>query len=298
MDWVARPRLSGKMIEALRHRLVLISAPAGYGKTTLVIEALRDSRIPAGWVSLEASDNSPGVFWAYFIMALQNVMPGICQPALDALQSSQYPPTEWLLSAITNSISNNNCDFTLVLDDYHTIESPAIHEALGFLVEHLPPQSHLVISSRSDPTLPLSRWRVKGWVTELRAEDLSFTSEETATFIKNTAGIDLSKQDLIMLERRTEGWVAGLKMATLSFKGKKDISAYIKAFSGSNRYIMDYLAEEVLNQQPSSIKQFLLETSVLERLCSSLCNAVTDRSDSQEILARLERANLFICALV
>jgi LuxR family maltose regulon positive regulatory protein len=294
---VARPRLSSKLVKALKHKLVLLSAPAGYGKTTLVIEALRDYKKPIGWISLEASDNVPGNFWNYFILALQSVLPGVCQPVLNALQSPQPPPMEWLLTTIINSISGHDSDFALVLDDYHNIESPAIHEAVSFFIEHLPPQVHLVIASRIDPPLPLARWRVKGEVAEIRASDLSFTTDEATTFIKKAAGITLSEQDLSILENRTEGWVAGLKMAALSLQGKRDISGYIKAFSGSNRYIIDYLAEEVLNQQPSSIKQFLLETSILERMCGSLCDAVTERNDSQSILAQLEAANLFISPL-
>ena len=257
-DWVARPRLSAKLVEELWHKLVLISAPAGYGKTTLVIEALRDFKKPVGWVSLDASDNMPGNFWTYFITALQSVIPGVCQPALNTLQSPQSPPKEWLITAIINSISTYDREFVLVLDDYHTIESKSIHEALSFFVENMPPHCHLVIASRIDPPLPLARWRVKGEMAELRADDLGFTIEEASSYLKNMVGIPISEQDLAILENRTEGWVAGLKMAALSLRGKKDISGYISAFSGSNRYILDYLSEEILNQQPSSIEQFLL----------------------------------------
>ena len=296
-DWVARPRLSAQLVEALWHKLVLISAPAGYGKTTLVIEALRNFKKPVGWVSLDISDNMPGNFWTYFIMALQSIIPGVCQPALNSLQSPQPSPTEWLMTTIINSISICEVDFTLVLDDYHTIESNAIHEALTFFVEKMPPQCHLVIASRIDPPLPLARWRVKGEMAELRADDLGFTIEEASSYLKNMVGIPISEQDIAILENRTEGWVAGLKMAALSLQGKKDISGYISAFSGSNRYILDYLAEEILNQQPSNIKLFLLETSILDRLSSPLCDAVTERNDSQAILAQLETANLFISSL-
>lgn len=297
LDWVARPRVSKKLEEALRYKLVLISAPAGYGKTTLVIEALRDFSQPVGWISLDASDNIPGNFWNYFILGLQSIIPGICQPALNALQSPQPPPAAWLMAAIINSIDRHEGDLILVLDDYHAIDSAVIHEPLSFLVEHLPPRFHLVIASRVDPPLPLARWRVKGEIAELRARDLSFTTTETSTFLQNAAGISLSGPDLALLESRTEGWAAGLKMAAFSLQGKQDISGYIRAFSGSNRYILDYLADEVLNQQPSDLKQFLLETSVLERLYGPLCNAVTERGDSQDILTRLERSNLFISAL-
>jgi len=296
-DRVARPRLSRKLFEALKHKLVLVSAPAGYGKTTLVVEALKEYKKPAGWLTLEAEENLPGNFWKYFILALQSIMPGVCGPVFSTLQSPQPPPLEWVLATIINSISNPESDFVLVLDDYHNIDSPAVHQGMNFIIEHLPPRAHLVIVSRADPPLPLARWLVKGEMVEIRASDLSFSGEETAAFMKQTAGIVLSGPDLELLENRTEGWVAGLKMAAFSLKGKQNISAYIRAFSGSNRYVMDYLAEEVLNQQPSGLKQFLLETSILERLCAPLCDAVTERSDSQSLLAHLEATNLFISPL-
>lgn len=294
---VPRPRLIDRMRAALGSDIVLVSAPAGYGKTTFVLESIRELEKPAGWVSLDSGDNIPTSFLSYFIRALQNVIPGACQPILAAMQSSQPPPTEWLLTGIINSVSEFKDDFVIVLDDYHTIESAVIHEALSFLVEHLPTQIRLVVAGRIDPPLPLARWRLKGKLAEIRAADLSFTPEEATALIQRTTGIDLSAPDLAALERRTEGWVAGLKMAALSLQNKKDVSGYIRSFSGSNRYIMDYLAEEVLNQQPSNIRQFLLETSILDRLCASLCIAVTDRKDSQDILDQMERANLFISTL-
>ncbi|MHB1413939.1 MAG: LuxR C-terminal-related transcriptional regulator [Chloroflexota bacterium] len=295
--WVARPRLAAKMNEALRHKLVLLSAPAGYGKTTLAVAAVRALGKPIGWVSLDAADNTPGVFLSYLVAALQSVVPGIGQPILHALQSPQPPPTDLLLTALVNSISAHEDDVVVVLDDYHLIESRAIHEAVAFLVEHLPPHAHLAITSRSDPPLPLPRWRVRGDLAEIRADDLAFTAAEAAAFFKDAAGIDLSEQDLATLARRTEGWIAGLKMAALSLKGKKDISAFINAFSGGHHYVLDYLAEEVLNRQSPDVKEFLLETSGLERLSGPLCDAVTGRSDGQSMLYQLERANLFISPL-
>jgi len=297
LDWVERSRLSAKLREALRHKLALLSAPAGYGKTTLVIEALRDLKQPAGWVSLDATDNVLSNFLAYLIVALQDVVPATCQPILNALQSPQPPPTEWVLTAIINSTSSHKDDFVLVLDDYHVIESRAVHEALGFMVEHLPAQAHLVIASRSDPPLPLARLRVRGDLAEIRANELGFTTDEAAAFLKQAIGIGLSEQDLATLEGRTEGWIAGLKMAALSLRDKRDVSGFINDFSGSNRYIMDYLAEEVLSQQPANVKQFLLETSILERLCGPLCDAVTECTNSQAMLAQLGEANLFISPL-
>lgn len=296
-DWIARPRITDKLVGALQHKLVLISAPAGYGKTTLVIETLQYLKEPVGWISLDSADNIPGKFWTYFVTALQSIFPGTCQSVLNSLQTTQPPSIEWLQTAIINSMSSHDSDFIIVLDDYHTIDSQAIHESVSFLVEHLPTKAHLIITSRIDPSLPLARWRVNGEIAEIRAADLSFTSEEAAIFIKNVTGIALSENDLTALARRTEGWVAGLKMAALSLQSKKDVSGYIQHFSGSNRYIMDYLAEEVLNQQPAKIKQFLLETSILTRLCGPLCDAVTEHSDSQKILDQLEKANLFISPL-
>ncbi len=297
LDWTARPRVSGLMLKALQHKLALISAPAGYGKTTLVIEGLRGCKKKAAWVSLDAGDNVPANFWTYLITALQNVIPDICQPALNVLRSSQTPPIRWLQNTLINALCNYNDDLVLVLDDYHTIESAEIHESVNYLVENLPPQVHLVITSRSDPSLPLARWRVKGEVAEVRAADLSFTAGEAAAFIKNLTGITLEEKDLTALEKRTEGWIAGLKMAALSLQKQKDVSGYIRDLSGSNRYIMDYLIEEVLDQQPPEIRQFLLDTSILTRLCGPLCDAVTGRTGSQAILARLETANLFVSPL-
>jgi LuxR family maltose regulon positive regulatory protein len=286
-----------KLETALKGRLTLISAPAGYGKTTLLVDTLRRLGEPAGWVSLDAGDNTAVSFWTYFIVALQNIKPGICQPALNALRSMEPPPSDWLLTSIINAINLEKTDYVIVLDDYHIIESAAIHEAMVYLIDHLPPHLHLILSGRSDPPLPLARWRVRGEITEIRADDLSFTSEEAAIFLHNAAGLTLSTVDLSTLEIRTEGWIAGLKMAALSLQGKPDISGYISAFSGSHRYILDYLAEEVLNQQTPEVKQFLLETSILERLCGPLCDAVTGRHDSQSRLQQLEAANLFISSL-
>jgi LuxR family transcriptional regulator, maltose regulon positive regulatory protein len=298
-DWVARPRLSSKLVEALRYKFVLLSAPAGYGKTTVVIEALQGFKKPVGWVSLEASDNTPGIFWNYFIMALQSVIPGACQTALNALQSPQPPPAEWLLTAIINSISDFEDDFVLVLDDYHTIESPVIHEAMSFFVEHLPRQIHLVIASRIDPPLPLARWRVRGQLNELRATDLRFTSVEAAEFLNHAMGFNLSAEDIAALENRTEGWIAGLQLAAIAMQGDKDTASFIKSFTGSHHFVLDYLLEEVLKKQPKSVQTFLLSTSILSRLSGSLCDAVLfDTSVSgQETLEYLENSNLFIVPL-
>jgi LuxR family transcriptional regulator, maltose regulon positive regulatory protein len=297
LDWVARPRLSGRLAEALRHRVALLSAPAGYGKTTLVAESLRHLARPTGWLSLDVTDNAPGTFLSYLVAALEGAVPGLCRPILDALRSPQPPPTGQLLTALVNAIGSHPDEVVLVLDDYHAIEAQAVHEAVAFIVQHLPAHAHLAITSRVDPPLPLARWRVKGHLAEVRAGDLALTGGEAAAYLREATGIDLPEQELATLERRTEGWIAGLKMAALSMRGKRDVSGFISSFSGSHRYVLDYFVEEVLSQQRPDVRQFLLETSVLERLSGSLCDALTGRDGSQSILERLEKANLFISPL-
>jgi len=295
--FVARPRLSRQLNEAMRHGVVLLSAPAGYGKTTLLAEALQELEIPAGWISLDDGDNDLGSFWMYVVSALQNVDPALGQPVLDAFESPEPPPMRWLLTSLVNTLSNLDHDIALVLDDYQAIESLAIHDGVGFLVEHMPPSFHLVIAGRADPPLPLARWRARGVIAEIRVEELAFTNAEAATFLEKAVGTVRNAKDLEILEQRSEGWIAGLKMAALSLAGKKDVSGSIYVFSGANRYILDYLAEEVLARQSPRVRQFLLETSILERLSGALCDAVTEQSDSQSMLIQLERANLFISAL-
>jgi LuxR family maltose regulon positive regulatory protein len=294
-DWVERTRLSRLVEEALRSALTLVSAPAGYGKSTLLSETLHD-RSSVGWVSLEAGDNSPASFWTYIAAALRETAPQKCDNLLEVLRSPQAPPDGWVLAALLDAIGDSD-GLVLVLDDYHRIESRSIHEAVCFLVEHLPPNAHLVIAGRSDPPLPLARWRAKGILAEIRASDLGFTREEAGAFFSAGAGMPLSEKDLETLERKTEGWIVGLKMASLSLRGKADVSAAIDAFSGSNRFILDYLAEEALDRQPPETRRFLLETSIAERLCGPLCDAVTGRADGQSMLARLEAENLFISPL-
>jgi LuxR family maltose regulon positive regulatory protein len=253
--------------------------------------------MPVAWVSLDDGDNDPGSFWTYVISALQCIAPGMCQPILAAIESAEPPPARWLLTALVNELSGHGDDFALVLDDYQAIETAAIHEGVRFIGEHLPPQLHLFIACRADPALPLARWRARGVISEIRAGELAFTKEEARTFLETAMGMAVGEQDLMTLESRSEGWIAGLKMAGLSFAGRENVSASIKAFSGVNRYIFDYLAAEALGRQSSRIQQFLLETSILERLCGSLCDAVTGQSDSHSILAQLESANLFISSL-
>ncbi|HET9911360.1 MAG TPA: tetratricopeptide repeat protein, partial [Anaerolineales bacterium] len=309
---VPRPRLIERLNEGLAMgcRVTLISAAAGFGKTTLVsewISTLTSDPSPSGrwtgmraaWLSLDEGDNDPSRFISYFVAALQTIKAGIGEELLTALPASHYqlPQAETILTALLNEISVIPENFLLILDDYHSIDSQPVDQALAFLVEHQPPQMHLVIATREDPSLPLARLRVRGQLTELRATDLRFTPAEAAEFINRMMGLHLSDGDVAALESRTEGWIAGLQMAALSMQGREDIASFIQAFTGSHRFVLDYLAEEVLQRQPEHIRSFLLQTSVLDRFCASLCNVVTTREDAKEILDTLERRNLFLIPL-
>ena len=297
---VSRPRLSQRLREGLGCKLTLVSAPAGFGKTTLLSVWLAassgDDRC-AVWLSLDAADNDQARFWRYFIAAVDRLRPGAGDAALMLLRSPQAPPIETVLTTLLNGLTGLEADAVLVLDDYHLIESRAIHEALTFLIEHLPPRFHLVIATRADPPLPLARLRARGELNELRAADLRFTPEEAATFLDEVMGLQLSAEDIAELETRTEGWIAGLQLAALAMRERTDIPDFIAAFTGSNRFVVDYLAEEVLGRQPEALRTFLLETSVLDRMCGPLCDAVISGDNAQEILEHLEHANLFVIPL-
>ena len=297
---VTRLRLSERLEEELGRKLILISAPAGFGKTTLLsmwLAVSSRSGRSAVWLSLDPGDNDPTRFWRYFIAVADRLCPGAGDTALVLLQSSQAPPIEAILTTLLNELTELPADAVLVLDDYHIIKSRTIHEALAFLIEHLPPQVHLVISTRADPPLPLARLRARGEMAELRASDLRFTTEETATFLAETVGSRLSAEDVAELGERTEGWVAGLQLAALALRDRSDISSFIAAFTGSNRYVLDYLVDEVLARQPEALRTFLLKTSILDRMCGPLCDAVTSRDEGQETLEYLEHANLFVIPL-
>jgi LuxR family maltose regulon positive regulatory protein len=296
---VQRPRLMERLQAVLTCRLTLVSAPAGFGKTTLVSEWVAGCERPVAWLSLDESDNDPTRFLAYLVAALQTVAPRIGEGALAALQSPQPPPPELLLTTLINEISSIPDNFVLVLDDYHVLDSKPAEAALTFLVDHLPPQLHLVIATREDPPLPLASLRVRGQLTELRAADLRFTSFEAAEFLNRVMDLNLSAEDVAALENRTEGWIAGLQLAALSMQGRKDATSFIKSFTGSHHFVLDYLVEEVLEQQPEGVQAFLLRTSILDRLCGPLCDAVLHDSTSsgQETLEYLERVNLFIVPL-
>ncbi len=294
---VSRPRLIERLDQGAERKLTLVSAPAGFGKTTLLAEWLAASKAggrPAAWVSLDQSDNDPALFWAYFITALQTVESGIGDSELSLLRSPQPPPIEALLGTLLNEISGISHDFVLVLDDYHVIDAQSVHEGTTFLLDHLPQQMHLLIACRADPPLPLRRLRGRGDMAEVRASELRFISTEGATFLKEVMGLNLSAQDVAALDARTEGWVAGIQLAALSMQGRDDVAAFITAFTGNDRYIVDYLVEEVLQRRPERVQSFLLQTSILDQLSGPLCDAVTGRKDGKSVLQALERDNLFL----
>lgn len=353
---VARPRLLAQLDAGLAGKLTLLSAPAGFGKTTLLAEwlasatedqgpraegnpallrpqsAVLDTRV--AWVSLDAADSDPLRFWRYIIAALDMIQPDTGASALALLQSLQPPPIEALLTPLLNSLSALPSDAVLVLDDYHQISTPSIHTALAFLIDHLPPQLHVVIATRADPPLPLARLRARRQLTELRAADLRFTAEEAAAFLTELMALPLSADDIAALEARTEGWIAGLQFAALAMRDRHDLAGFIRAFTGSHRFVVDYLAEEVLARQPAHLQMFLTQTAILDRMCGPLCDAVlgltpderpttndqghavasetvvsqdhqlssfvlrpSSDSYSQLILDQLERANLFVLPL-
>jgi LuxR family maltose regulon positive regulatory protein len=295
---VPRPRLSERIEEGAGRRLTLVSAPAGFGKTTLLSAWASDPSgvRPVAWLSLDEADNDPERFWRYFVAAVDKLQPGSGDTALALLGSSQAP-IEAILTALLNDLAGLEVDAVVVLDDYHLIETPAIQEALAFVIEHLPARIHLAISTRTDPPLPLARLRARGEMAELRTADLLFTPEEAATFLERAMGLELSTEEIAELETRTEGWIAGLQMAALAMRDRSDVPGFIEAFAGSNRHVLDYLVEEVVDRQPEGVRSFLLETSVLGRMCGPLCEAVTGRPDGRATLERLERANLFVVPL-
>jgi LuxR family maltose regulon positive regulatory protein len=282
--------------------LTLVSAPAGFGKTTLLADWLAAVSVDGWtvtWLSLDQSDNHPASFWTYLIAALQTAEPHIGASAISLLQSPQPPPIEAVLTLLLNELGGMSTDLVLVLDDYHVIDARDIHDGMVFLLDHLPPRLHLVIASRADPPLPLARLRARGELVEIRAADLRFTPDEAAVYLNQEMGLDLPAHDIAVLDERTEGWIAALQLAALSMQGREDTASFIAGFSGNDRYIVDFLVEEVLKRQPDQIREFLLQTSVLERLSGILCDAVTgqDSEPGNGILEALERANLFVVPL-
>src|SRR6266700_5114176 len=294
---VSRPRLLERLNEGLHRKLTLISAPAGFGKTTLVSEWIEGIGRPTAWLSLDEGENDPTRFLAYLVAALQTIAATIGKGVLGVLQSPQPPPPEAILTALLNEITTLPDNFVLVLDDYHVIDAKPVDIALTYLVEHLPPQMHLVIATREDPQLPLARLRAQGQLIELRAADLRFTPSEAAEFLNQVMGLNLSAQDIAALEDRTEGWIVGLQLAALSMQGHQDVPGFIRAFAGDHRYIVDYLVAEVLQRQPESVRSFLLQTSILDRLHGPLCDAVTGQEEGNARLEALERGNFFVVPL-
>ena len=294
---VLRPRLIERLNEGLHRKLTLISASAGFGKTTLVSEWVASCERPVAWLSQDEGDNDPTRFLTYLVAALQTIAANTGAGVLGVLQSPQPPPIESILTALINEITTIPDNFIFVLDDYHIVDSKPVDNALTFLLEHLPPQMHLVIATREDPSLPLARLRARGQLTELRAADLRFTPAEAAEFLNQMMGLNLSAENIAALEARTEGWIAGLQLAALSMQGRSDAASFIKSFTGSHHFILDYLVEEVLQRQPEHVRNFLLQTAILDRLSSPLCDAITGQEDGRGMLEALEHGNLFVIPL-
>jgi LuxR family transcriptional regulator, maltose regulon positive regulatory protein len=296
---VSRPRLTKRLLVWMKHagNFALLSGPAGFGKTTLLSEFVAELQQPVAWVSLDEADNDPIRFWTYLITACQSVRREIGQAALALLQTPQPFADDRIPTILINDIDRSDADLVLVLDDYHSIQNQTIHSALSFLLDHLPDNLHLVISTRVDPPWPLARLRARNQLVEIRAADLRFTAEETAIFLDQVMGLSLSAEDVAALEARTEGWIASLQLAAISMRGRNDVTGFIKAFTGSHVYVAEYLIEEVLERQSEEVKTFLLQTSILERLNGNLCEAVSERPDSQTMLRDLYQANLFLLPL-
>lgn len=296
---VVRPRFDDLLARGARSSLMLVSAPPGFGKTTLLATWLRGNAGSGqrhAWVSLDERDRAASSFWTYTLLALERAVPGSCSGALSLLRSGQAP-IETVLAGVLNELSVLPDEVSLVLDDYHLADGPEIQPGMTFLLEHRPPQLHVAIGTRADPALPLARMRARGELVELRAADLRFSRDEAVAYFDAAAGLELTTADVEALADRTEGWAAALQLAALSLRGRQDAAGFIAGFAGDDRYVLDYLAEEVLNRQPDDVRSFLLQTSVLDRLTASLCDAVTDRSDGRAMLDTLDRDNLFLVGL-
>lgn len=324
---IPRPRLVQRLNEGLERKLTLVSAPAGFGKTTVLSEWILQSKLPVAWVSLDSGDNDPVRFFDYFIAALETLQARVggnarvlfqgqqpesppiesVLPQWDGLsytlawqkQQPEAPPIESVLAILINDMASIPGDFALVLDDYHVIDTSALHKALAFLLDHLPPQMHLFIATRSNPPLLLARLRGRGELMELRAAELRFTSQEVAAFLNQVTGVSLAAEDVTALEARTEGWIAGLQLAALSMQGRdaEQMANFVQAFTGSHHYVIDYLTEEVFERQTQGVQAFLLQTSILERLTGPLCDAVTGQADGRITLEKLDQGNLFVVPL-
>jgi LuxR family transcriptional regulator, maltose regulon positive regulatory protein len=294
---VHRQELYEKLNIGLTRKLILISAPAGFGKTTVVSDWIYQSKIPAAWFSLDKGDNDPVNFLSYIISGIQSIQPGFGQAAIKLLNSPNAPSVESNASLLINEIIDINQNFLLVLDDFHLIKSNEVLKLVSYLLEHIPGNIHIVILTRSDPAIPVSRLRSQHQLVELRSSDLSFSANDISILFNKKLKLGLSIDDVYSLEAKTEGWIAGLQLTALSMQGREDISRFIKDFKGDNSYIMDYLMEEVLKIQTDDIKEFLVKTSILEQMSASLCNAILNRTDSQLVLEKLDKSNMFVIPL-
>jgi LuxR family transcriptional regulator, maltose regulon positive regulatory protein len=295
--FVPRPRLTGRLEEGLARGLVLVCAPAGSGKTVLLADWAHRENRPVVWLSLDTGDNDPARFWRYVAAALDRVRPGIADQIAALLRGGQQPPLETVVTTLINELAARPGEVIIILDDYQLIDSQPVHGSIAFLLDRLPPGLRLVLASRADPPLSLARLRAGGRLAELRADELRFTLDQTGVFLRDATGLDLPATSVAAFQDRTEGWVAGLQLAALSLRGQADVAGFVETFSGSHRYVLDYLTEEVLARQSEQVRGFLLETSVLDQLCGPLCDAVTGQPGSQALLEALERANLFLVAL-
>lgn len=294
---VRRTRLLSALDEGAERGTALICAPAGFGKTTLVADWLHRHDRRAAWVSLDSGDSDPVLFWSYVAAACQEVEPTLGLDAGLLLASGRPSAEREALSSLLNDIASGDLPVTLVLDDYHLVDSAEVHQGMAVLAERRPANLHLIVVSRTQPAFPLSRLRAQGRLSDIRHEDLRFTVDEAATFLRDVMGLEMASSTVAKLERRTEGWVAGLQLAALSMRGSGDREAVVDALSGGHRHIADFLAEEVLRQQPSRVTTFLLQVSVLDRMCGSLCNALTGQDDGHALLRELARSDLFVIGL-
>jgi LuxR family transcriptional regulator, maltose regulon positive regulatory protein len=292
-----RSRLLEALDEAGARELTVVCTPAGFGKTTLLTDWAHRTEMPVAWLSLDQDDNDPTRFWRHVVAAMERTGAPVGGRVLSVLDPRAGASSRGVAAALVNEVAAVPEELALVLDDYHVVDSPSIHEGLAFLLDHPPPQLHLVVVSRSDPPLPLARLRARGQLAEFRAADLRFTAEETAAFLREVGGLDLTPDEVASLGGRTEGWAVGLQLAALSLRERPNPGAFVEAFTGTHRYVLDYLTEEVLERQPERVRTFLLQTSILDRLIGPLCDAVTRESDGQQMLEHLQRANLFLVPL-
>jgi LuxR family maltose regulon positive regulatory protein len=296
-ELVHRQRLLNRLSQGMERKLTLVSGPAGFGKTTLLSTWVTELQHPVGWISLDGADNDWNRFVTFLIQGLQTISDGIANDIIEMFSSAKSQESDAIITYLINQIAEIQTPFWLVLDDYHVITAGNIHELMQVILENQPSQMHLVISTRSDPPWPMARWRARGEMAEIRTQDLRFSLDEAALFLNETKGLGLSQQYVKQLEARTEGWAAGLQMAALSLQNREDVSGFIQIFTGSHRFVFDYLLDEVFQGLSPEIQDFLLKTSILDRMCAQLCDHIRGASDSQRILGQLEQMNLFVIPL-